>query len=484
MIVFRCVGSGDDCEEDQVVEQRCKSVGRTDGRRIVRPGAQSADRGPTIGFVEITASLQRAFDMTRPVEADGKEYVDWQNALGYDDVKKLMARQLRRSESGARVLFTGLRGSGKSSELRRLQTMLRQQEDNHGFFVVTVDCAELLDLDEEVSAMQVVLAIAGRLLDELYGKVPAEAKEAGKALKALLAGILGAAEAAVPFGKVGPSLKLAFGDPTARSRLSDRLENSRKDLFDRINAVLGQAKAEQKEIGNDRFAVLVDSLDRIPERAIAEGGGTNHEALFLNSSATLKGLACDLVYTLPIEFVFRHLASGRLLNDWGSTPVQLGVIAPVSRDQVVVAGLDQLLTICAERARLGGLAGADDLLDHEALRDLCLRSGGHLRSLFQLIRGALDRSDSVPLDQRAVTKSIAAHQRATLDQLNAEHRRVIGEVAATHKRPAHAADEKLFIELLRNQNVLPYIDDAEATETWFGVHPLSNPNWAAPGATA
>ncbi len=73
------------------------------------------------------AALYQQFDPTHPLEASEEElYVDWQRELGGDDIKQMLARNIVRSR-GIPVsrLFTGNRGVGKTTELKRVKQILK-----------------------------------------------------------------------------------------------------------------------------------------------------------------------------------------------------------------------------------------------------------------------------------------------------------------------------------------------------------------------
>ena len=69
-------------------------------------------------------AICQQFDSTRPLEADEENlYVDWQKNLGLDDVKIRLAQSI--ALSGTLLvcrLFTGHRGVGKTTELKRVRS--------------------------------------------------------------------------------------------------------------------------------------------------------------------------------------------------------------------------------------------------------------------------------------------------------------------------------------------------------------------------
>ncbi|MBE9509230.1 MAG: ATP-binding protein, partial [Chloroflexi bacterium] len=95
----------------------------------------------------------------RKGEADPR-YVYLTAVRGGDDLAALIARRIRRSDrppspTFVKLLFTGHRGCGKTTELFRLKHKLEQQ----GYFVVYFDVEEELDV-ADVSYLDVLVTLA------------------------------------------------------------------------------------------------------------------------------------------------------------------------------------------------------------------------------------------------------------------------------------------------------------------------------------
>ena len=102
----------------------------------------------------ITALYQK-LDPLQPLPADDTQlYVDWQRELfKSDDIKLQLTRGFARSSAGVPVtrLFTGHRGTGKTTELNRVQQMLEQASGGAAggrkIFVSFLECEKWVDLD-------------------------------------------------------------------------------------------------------------------------------------------------------------------------------------------------------------------------------------------------------------------------------------------------------------------------------------------------
>jgi hypothetical protein len=121
------------------------------------------------------ACLYARFDPAVALDADDPAYVDWQTEIGLNDVKQQLANCVRLTTRGySHRLVTGLRGGGKTTELRRLKRAL-EQSDAERYFVSFLDADDTLDLDD-ADPTDLVLAIVAKLVADLH--------EAGISVKA------------------------------------------------------------------------------------------------------------------------------------------------------------------------------------------------------------------------------------------------------------------------------------------------------------
>jgi hypothetical protein len=148
------------------------------------------------------ACLYGRFDPALPLDATDPVYVDWQRKVSGADVKRQLENCILLSTGDhSHRLFTGLRGGGKTTELRRVAATLRSGTTGKRFFVSFLDADDTLDLDD-VDPTDLVLAIVRQLVTDLKAaKIPIKAD---KKLKAFLQG-MGDALAAI--GDTGIDLK-------------------------------------------------------------------------------------------------------------------------------------------------------------------------------------------------------------------------------------------------------------------------------------
>lgn len=256
------------------------------------------------------ACLFQTFDPAIALPAGDRAYVDWQAAVGLVDVKRQLANSVLLTTNGySHRLVTGLRGGGKTTELRQLQKLLETRPDGQRYFVSFLDADDALDLDD-ADPTDLVLAVVRQLVTDLRDKERIEVKP-GKQLKSFLAaaravvqGIPDAGidiELADPLGiaKLSTTLKR---QPSRRRELRNLLEGSLDTLYDAINDELRPAARERLgQLGYRGILVIVDQLDRIPP------DDDRHRRVFLEGRGKLKALNLHALYTAPIEYAYSRV---------------------------------------------------------------------------------------------------------------------------------------------------------------------------------
>ena len=120
------------------------------------------------------AALYQQFDPARPLEADEQTlYVDWQNRLGLDDVKVRLAESIALSGSlPVCRLFTGNRGVGKTTELKRIKRRLQEGGAEGKRFVCLLEAEWWMHL-EDVTPTDIVFHNQGLWYDwsPLFGEL-------------------------------------------------------------------------------------------------------------------------------------------------------------------------------------------------------------------------------------------------------------------------------------------------------------------------
>lgn len=219
--------------------------------------------------------------------------------------------QLNFSDAGefSTVLFTGHRGSGKSTELLRLKADLDQD-----YRVVYSKANDVLDIND-VNYIDLYLVLVQEIIKELaklklklnatlvenfenwFQEVTQETETViGKSV-----GLETEVGVEVPLlmrliAKVSAQIR---GSQEQRTIVRARLQQNIKALQDNMNALLRDAFEKLKNHYpkySKGFLVIFDNLDRMPPDVA--------DRLYFDYTAQLTGIDCSLIYTVPISVVY------------------------------------------------------------------------------------------------------------------------------------------------------------------------------------
>jgi hypothetical protein len=429
--------------------------------------------------MDVLRALYGQFDPARPLEVEETDlYVNWQEekALAQDDIKKLLARGIARSEIPVCRMFTGHRGVGKTTELKRVKKMLESGEIGRPLFVSFLEGERWLDL-QDVQAPDIIFHMIRQLVDDLdaagFGLGRAKFEQFFGEIKDLLNSDVEFQSIKVPAGIAEFGLVLK-DVPRARPTLRKLIEGHLPTIYDLINkVVLGKAREWLKETGRaEDILVIVDELDRIPQKVIDKQGLTNQRNIYLDHAAILRSLDCHVLYTVPIELAFSdaHLP---LKAAYGCETLLLPLI-PVSRrdGRDSLDGLRALCTIVHRRIAKTG--ATQQVFEDSVLEQLCRVSGGYIRNLFILLRSAIERCDGLPITREVADRAI---RRQANDLSLALKPKQWEALRAVHRSKAAFGDDPgLWNLLLANLMALPYEDERGI---WYDWNPLLE---AVPGS--
>ncbi len=423
----------------------------------------------TQAFNEVNPNQALASGDTRYVD-----FTEWRSPMPISD--RLASFIVRPSKADppehAKILFTGHKGSGKSTELRRLAANLEDQ----GFFVVYFDAATEIDMSG-VSYADVLLTLMYQLVSSIHGSEVEDALnvKAVDSLRQRLAPITierektleseGTAEAGVTFKPGIPGLfeiltRLSVrvrGGESEKRTLRDQIDSDIGLFLEDLNLLIQDLQIRLREAGSSGLVILVDSLDRVILKSIGEDGQrTTHKELFIEHADHLMAPACSMVYTIPVSLLNNENVS----NAWGARPELLPMVKVHDQDwSDCDRALDAMVGAVAKRIDLEAV-----FADPDDVRRLCRMSGGHLRDLMILIREACSYT---PDDQKIASRAIDA---AIQDLVNGYARQIedreldaLVEVAQTHRLPNREDCQRLPLKTL----VLEYHNGHQ----WHDVHP-------------
>jgi hypothetical protein len=418
----------------------------------------------------ILSEIYNAFDPA-PLPANSKLYVDCKAVRGNSDITIELGRTILYSNNPTCQLFTGHRGSGKSTELLRL----KQDLESKGCTVVYFSAE-----DEDISVVDVeytdlLLTFTRHLLQNVKVADPKPLhdwlRERGQELKDILLTDISVMEPNVgidaqEFGKITASIRT---QPKQRSTLREVLTPYTENLVNALNEFIADAKQKLPQ-DKQRLVVIVDGLDKLTPTT-KSGGRTNLEEIFIDRGEQMQGLLCDVIYTVPISLVLSSRASD-LIEIYSSAPYVLPmVMVQTQRNEIYIPGIEVLKSIIGSRIwsveEAKGLSLEHKVFDSaETLDYLCLMSGGHVRNLVLLMQTAIkyNEEESLPIQANALQQAIRQLRKTYRDTVNDDQWELL---AAVHISKQILNDDA-HRSLLFTRCLLEY----RADEAWHDVHPV------------
>jgi AAA ATPase domain len=406
-----------------------------------------------------------------PLQPGDPAYVDCRAVRGDADVVEDLGRTVSRSREFTYQLYSGYRGSGKTTELLRLKKDL--EDRGH---VVVYFAADEEDISvQDAQYTDILLACTRHLLKKLKEEANSAPildwlKGRLKNLKAVMLTEINIDQINLEvglkeFAKITAAVRT---EPGQRQKIREMLEPHTETLIQALNAFIAN---DNQLSGKSKLLVIADNLDRIVP-IFRDNGRSNHEEIFLDRHEQLKALNCHIIYTVPISLIYSRWAT-ELKDNYGIPQVLPSImVRQIDGDHYCTAGLDILKTIIRLRlsSEMREVFIPQVFESDDVLQELCLTSGGYVRDLVQLMQEAITKTDVLPISAKAV-------QRAT-DALRDVYRRAVEEDQWEVLRQVHQSkgieNDDIHRSLLFSRCVLEYryFDNQGDKRTWYDVHPV------------
>jgi energy-coupling factor transporter ATP-binding protein EcfA2 len=287
------------------------------------------------------------------------------------------------------ILFTGHRGCGKSTELKRIQK--RWEQDYRVIYLEVNEETDINDADYTdlylivIKQVEYELRKLGRALDtELRENFERWFKEVTDENERSVESSV-SVEGEVTLKPEAPFLAKLLVKLLAQIKGSDKRKTTIRQTLQRdisrlkadINLLLGDANRKIRKLYPKGFLVIFDNLDRVPPKV--------GDHLFFDYAAQLQELHCSLIYTVPISV----LSSPRNLSNTFGNPHVVPMVNIYQLDHSCLdlahsdAGLDAIANVIEKRVEVEAIFES-----REELRALAKLSGGHVRQLMQMMRTA------------------------------------------------------------------------------------------------
>lgn len=403
-----------------------------------------------------------------PLPPGDDRYIDLDKARvrGIDWVARLAAA-IELSDTPTCQLFTGLPGSGKSTELLRLAERLRDPARGN-FLAVVLPAQDYFDLTAEVDVPDVVLALFARCerdLLEAEGENPESAMESGY-LRRLWDFLI---RTDVNFTKLDLKVdKVAGLSAELRTRPTLR-QHFRETIGAHLNRFLAEARdefllmqARASALGRAGIVAIVDSMEKLRGTSTTwDKVLESAERVFSDGAPHLR-LPIHVVHTIPPALVSR-----RRFTDTKFIPMIKLHEHPKDGGARFRAGYDAAMELLIQRVPELELHEIFGPTTEQRLDRLIEWSGGYPRELVRLMNVAL-QSEAFPLSDDDFER--------LLNEVGSDYRRIIpansfhwlARVAIEHYLTLESPEHRQIADaMLSNNVVLRYLNN----EDWFDLHP-------------
>jgi len=414
-------------------------------------------------------------------------YVPVYSSEGCEDPVDLLQKGIEYSDIESLQMFSGFRGSGKTTELKRLRKNLKDE----GYLVLYANALEYLSPAEPIEVADLLIVLAGAFSDALLQEFKVDIAgesywarfknyllntevnitdvalktEVNTALKDVVGGI-----------KTGVDIKAALRTaPSFRQKLQTFLADRLPELKNQVNSFVQEGVLEvQKRIGKDTKIVFIfDSLEQVrgslsTQKSVLE----SVEYLFSTHSSILKLPYIHCVYTVPPWLAFKMAGN---LFDY----VMLPSVRQWNNDDarsLYQPGWDSLRKLVLRR--FGGthencerVFGPPDANGHYPLADRLIEvCGGHFRDLLLLCRETIIRAKSLPVDEHVINAAILA-VRSNFLPISTEDAKWLDEIGRLRSAVYGKGDDATVERLTRllDTHFVLYLTNGKE---WYDIHPL------------
>ena len=344
-------------------------------------------------------TLYRALDFERPLDiakpADRALYVpNLHSSNGLDPIDEMRVH-IENAEQPNSWLFTGHRGVGKSTELRRLANELR----TNGFKVAVTDVGEYLNVGEPISIESLLLTMLAALADWAQTTLGGEQLQRSyldrfwRFLQTDIA--ITELSAKTPEGVLSAKAVLSQ-TPHINDLVRKAVAGATKRLWEKAVAFAGEiVKQVRVRYGDETQVVLIlDSLERL--RVTGADAQKCYDAIshtFDLNGQFLKLNHLHVVYSVPPYLPYLIPRVGSYFGYGLFTLPQVKVFETPSDSTTVQAAqpcaAGQALLVQSIQTRYPDVA---QLIPLAMLNELALASSGSVRDFFRLIRSACTKA--------------------------------------------------------------------------------------------
>lgn len=403
-----------------------------------------------------------------PLDPADRRYVQLYKDAGQDDPVELLLRGIVWQTGKSAQLLSGFRGTGKSTELRRLRAKLVAA----GYVVVLLDMEDALNMSTRVEVSDFLMAVAGAFSDALSAPEILGFDPKREGYWTRLGAFLRRTRIEIPdVAEYGVKAALKT-DPTFKQRLQGQMAGHLGALTDDVHDFFRESVAtiRQKVKTTPEVVLIVDSMEHARGTSLTDREVQSSLVnLFAGHAPRLRLPDLHVVYTVP---PYLKVLAPNLGDQYGSGAIQIfpaiKVHKPDGGDPETRVPHDP--GVAALRAVLSGRGTVERLFASEELvRRLIRMSGGHLRDMLRLTAEVLRRAQSVPVGADIVEGAIRA-LRAEMLPIADEHARWLARIATTREAELGSVRQMGDLAAFLDSHVVLCFKNGQ--DEYYDVHPL------------
>lgn len=341
----------------------------------------------------------------------GSMYVEGMHDDGIDNPRRALEKAIRRGLAADCYYWSGMRGSGKTTELLKLKQNLETQG---GFVVFYADMSLVLQESEPVEVGDFLLLLLSELASQVAQRFSVDLMSQGIGTR-----LLAFLKQEIVLEDVAWEPSFLFGTKFKfkAKQNPDFKRNLQKATRGRIDGLVQQARDFVSEIvrflhadttSPKRLVYLVDSMERL--RGIDGDSATkvfqSVENLFGYHRDKLRFADLTVVYSVPpyLSAVVSGAENNRVFSLTALKVFERPKPGRHGTDHG--PGLEKLLAVVSER-----FPGWREFFSEPAMRDLARCSGGDYREFFLLIRETLNLVDAEDVTDDGIPGQFIEHTR-------------------------------------------------------------------------
>lgn len=429
--------------------------------------------------------IYQSFDPEAPLPPGDSRYVPIYSQDHHEDPVARLKTSIEWGGYQSVQLFSGYRGSGKTTELFRL----KQELEDSGYYVLYSNASDYLNLSEPIAISDLVMILTGAFgeaLDREFGGNSFHEtwwrrfKDYLNNTSVAVTGATGSIEMDSPAKavlgglKTGLDIKAALKEASSfKTKLRELLENRLAELKKEADAMFEEGVKKIKNYQGAKFKGVVFIFDQLEQ---LRGTASNEleilqsvEKIFASHLPKLQFPHVHSIYSVPpwLKFVLNGAHEVEVLPSyrlWENRPKR-------AKDQAGYGCLRKMISLRIHPADPTLLFGAEADGKMDRLIEM---SGGHFRDLFRLVREVVmqlhTQRGGPPVEAQLVTDAInrvREHYLPISDE-DAERLSLVERNRKIGLKTTSAAETATISRLLDLHMILYFSNGEE----WYDIHPL------------